>query len=182
MSVANSYAKALFEAAIESKFSPEQLDQMGSQLGSFVQATQTSSEAKAGLMSPMTTSREKVLLVEEITKKLPLIPLLGKFILVLAKNGRLPLIGEIREAFRSVRLEHEGGMAGDLVSAEALDQANLDILAEAFGKKLGKKVVFRTSMDPSLLAGIKVTVNGVTYDGTLRSQLQKLRDRFVAGY
>ena len=32
-----------------------------------------------------------------------------------------------------------------------------------------------------ILAGMKVTVNGVTYDGTLRSQLQKLRDQVAMG-
>ena len=56
-------------------------------------------------------------------------------------------------------------------------QEDVEALAKAFGKKLNKRVAFHVSTDPSLLAGMKVTVNGVTYDGTLRSQLQKLRDQ-----
>jgi F0F1-type ATP synthase delta subunit len=62
-----------------------------------------------------------------------------------------------------------------------LAEADIDTLTKAFSQKLGKKVAFRVAIDPSLLAGMKVTVNGVTYDGTLRSQIHKLRDHLAAG-
>jgi F0F1-type ATP synthase delta subunit len=42
---------------------------------------------------------------------------------------------------------------------------------------LGRKVAFRVSTDPSLLAGVRVTVSGVTYDGTLKAQLEQLKDK-----
>jgi F-type H+-transporting ATPase subunit delta len=87
----------------------------------------------------------------------------------------------ILESYNSVRLLAEGGVPGRLVAAEPVSDQDVQGLAQAFSKKLGKKVAFQVSTDPSLLAGMKVTVNGVTYDGTLRSQLQRLRDRLVAG-
>jgi F0F1-type ATP synthase delta subunit len=62
-----------------------------------------------------------------------------------------------------------------------MNEADVKNLAKAFSEKLGKRVAFQSSTEPALLAGLKVTVNGVTYDGTLRSQIQKLRDYFVAG-
>jgi hypothetical protein len=49
-------------------------------------------------------------------------------------------------------------------------------LSVAFGARIGRKVSFETHEDPSLLAGVKVTVGGVTYDGTMRSQLSRLRE------
>jgi F-type H+-transporting ATPase subunit delta len=91
------------------------------------------------------------------------------------------VFGEIRNAYRSVRLEAEGGVSGRLVSADPLSESDIKGLADAFQRKLGKPVAFRVSTDPSLLAGMKVIVNGVTYDGTLKSQLQQLRDLVVAG-
>jgi F-type H+-transporting ATPase subunit delta len=181
MSAVNSYAKALYEAAKESKLTPEAFDQLENQMDTFVSLMDSSRDLKTVLDAPIASAREKVEIVEQLAGKLGLEPLLKQFFILLAKKERFPLIKEIRDALIVVRLEQEGGISGRLVAAEPMDETDIQTLAKAFGQKLGKKVAFRVSTDPSLLAGMKVTVNGVTYDGTLRSQLQKLRDRFVAG-
>jgi F-type H+-transporting ATPase subunit delta len=80
-----------------------------------------------------------------------------------------------------VRLASEGGILGQVISAEPMDQKDVESLAQSFSKKLGKRVTFKVSVDAALLAGMKVIVSGVTYDGTLQSQLQKLRDQVAAG-
>ena len=59
---------------------------------------------------------------------------------------------------------------------DPLKDSDVQGLAQAYEKKLGKRVEFQVSVDPGLLAGLKVTVNGVTYDGTLRSQLDRLKE------
>jgi F-type H+-transporting ATPase subunit delta len=182
MSVSISYAKALYEAAKEAHVSSEVLDQIEKQLETFVSVMAGSKEAKTALQSPVTTTREKTAVVEELSKKISLTDLTRQFLMLLARKDRLSILPEIREAFNEVRLSQEGGVPGVLVAAEPMSESDISTLAKAFSQKLGKKVAFRVSTDSSLLAGMKVTVNGVTYDGTLRSQLQKLRDRFVAGF
>lgn len=181
MSVANSYARALYEAAKESKISGDQLIQIENQLDQIVNVLNQSHEARVALLAPLTTASEKKNLINEFSKLLKLSPVVTQFLALLARKGRLNLLSEMREAFGAVRLTMEGGVPGTLVSAEPMNESDVNSLATAFGKKLGKKVTFRVSADSSLLAGMKVTVNGVTYDGTLRSQLLKLRDYFVAG-
>jgi len=181
MSVANSYARALYEAAKESQLSAESLGQLESQLDTLQACFEESKDARIALIGPLTSTREKTALVEAIAKQYGFAPLLTQFVVLLAKKGRLPLLKEIRDAFSSVRLTQEGGISGRLVAADSMEEADIGILTKAFSQKFGKKVAFRVSTDPSLLAGMKVTVNGVTYDGSLRSQIQKLRDQFVAG-
>ena len=189
MSAATSYAKALYAAAQEWK--AVQGSVPGSELPShedlekdmdlLQEVLSASKEMRVALLGPITTSREKASLVEELCKRLKMPPLSIRFAVLLAKKRRLELLSNIRDAFSTIRLTAEGSVAGRLVSASQMSEQETDSLAKAFGKKLGKKVAFRVSIDPSLLAGMKVTVNGVTYDGTLRSQLQKLRDSFAAG-
>ena len=41
----------------------------------------------------------------------------------------------------------------------------------------GRKVELESKVDPKLLAGLIAEVDGVVYDGSLRTQLQALRDR-----
>jgi F-type H+-transporting ATPase subunit delta len=180
MSVANSYANALYEALCDSK-QKEQVSSAESKLLELVAILNSSVEARVALISPLATIKEKTALIQELAKKQGLSEIEARFILLLVKKGRLDLLEKIVEAFHTLRLIRDGGLPAQLTVAEPMSDSDIDILSKVLGKKLGKKVTFQVSTDPSLLAGMKVTVNGVTYDGTLRSQLQKLRDRFVTG-
>lgn len=181
MSVAKSYAKALFETAREARVSNQEMSALEDQLGEMQKLLEVSKEGRVALLGPATSSKEKSAVVGEFAKRAGFSKLVSQFLALLARKGRLELLSEIRDAFEAVRLEAEGGILGQLVSADPMDSADTEGLARAFEQKLGKRVAFRTSVDPTLLAGMKVTVNGVTYDGTLRSQLQRLRDRLVYG-
>jgi F-type H+-transporting ATPase subunit delta len=177
MSVAKAYARALFETATGSKSSSQEIQGIEDELGVILGAIEHSKEAKIALFGPLVNAKEKSALVENITKKAKVTPLVSRFLTLLARKGRLRLLSEIHKAFALVRVESEGGIIGTVVAADPVGAPDVEALAKAFGKKLNKRVAFHVSTDPSLLAGMKVTVNGVTYDGTLRSQLQKLRDQ-----
>jgi F-type H+-transporting ATPase subunit delta len=177
MSVAKAYARALFETATGAKSSSQEIQGLEDELGSLLTAIESSKEARIALFAPLVSAKEKGALVENISKKAKVSPLMARFLALLAKKGRLSLLSEIHKAFALVRVESEGGIIGTVVAADPVGTGDVESLAKAFGKKLNKRVSFQVSTDPSLLAGMKVTVNGVTYDGTLRSQLQKLRDQ-----
>jgi F-type H+-transporting ATPase subunit delta len=181
MSVAKSYAKALFETLSEQKTPAVAVDLLETELDGFIATIDKANDAKIALYSPLTTAREKVAFVQKLSEAMKLSGLLPNFLQLLARKNRLVALKEVREAFHQVRLSAEGGVAGQVVSAEPMDQKDIESLAQSFSKKLGKRVVFKVSTDASLLAGMKVTVSGVTYDGTLRSQLQKLRDQVALG-
>jgi F-type H+-transporting ATPase subunit delta len=181
MILAQVYAKALYEACQDAKLSTAEINTIEDQLDQFVSAVGGSREAKVALMSRMNNSRDKASLIDTLGKKLDLKPLLIQFLILMARKGRLSLLREVRDSFGMIRLHAEGGIQGQLVAADAMNESDVQGLAQSFTQKFGKKVAFRVSTDASLLAGMKVTVNGVTYDGTLRAQLQKLRDRLVQG-
>jgi F-type H+-transporting ATPase subunit delta len=178
MSLGKSYARALYEASKGAG----NADQVEKDMESFVGLLNQSQDLKKTLLGPVVTAKEKSGVLTAIASKAGYSKGFQNFLSLLAAKERLPAIFEIHDAFSGVRLEAEGGVAGRLVSAEPLSDADAQGLAQAFSKKIGKKVEFRVSTDPSLLAGMKVTVNGVTYDGSLKSQLQQLRDKVMSGY
>ncbi|MFZ9595016.1 MAG: ATP synthase F1 subunit delta [Bdellovibrionia bacterium] len=180
MSIAHSYAHALYYA-FEGTNQLSQIQDVETRLGQLVSVLRSSAEACVALMSPLSTLKEKSEVIDDLAKKLNLSFLETRFFHLLVKKGRLSLLPDMVQAFHAFRLEKEGSISGQLVVAEPISAEEMDSLSSALSKKFGKKVLFQVSLDPSLLAGLKVTVNGVTYDGTLRSQLQKLRDRFVTG-
>jgi F-type H+-transporting ATPase subunit delta len=181
MSVSRSYARALLDAATETGLKSADLDRIESELAAFSLAMGSSRELNEALTSPVVSKAEKVGIAEAVAAKMGFSPLTARFFSMVARKGRSPVVDEIAEAFTAVRLEGEGATLGAVVSADPLQKEDLEELATAFTRKLGKKVVFKASVDAALLAGLKVTVSGVTYDGSLRSQLHLLRDRLVYG-
>lgn len=181
MSVASSYSKALYQSAKEKNLSSGDLDRIENDLASFAATVAGSKSLEEALISPVVSAIDKVGITQKITEKLGLSKLAADFVALMAKKNRISSAGDILDGFRSFRLQAEGGIFGSVVSAEKLTTADIEDLSNAFSKKLGKKIVFKTATDPNLLAGLRVTVNGITYDGSLRSQLQQLRDRLVYG-
>ena len=179
MSLAKSYSKALFETAVERGLSREAIDVLGVQLQGFAGMVKDRKDLKQVLCSAATKTSEKVKVVEALTEKLNSEGLLRQFLTLLAQNERLSWLSEMSAAYEEAALTAQGKILGRLVSAEAMTDLDIQSVAQSFEKKLGKKVAFRTSVDPDLLAGIKVEVSGVTYDGSLRAQLRRLKDQVV---
>ena len=46
----------------------------------------------------------------------------------------------------------------------------------------GKDVVLQQDTDPSLLGGLLIELEGKVYDGSIRTQLEKMKQRIARGY
>ena len=184
MSVATSYAKALFSAARENRGSSQAdavtavqtIEQGLEQLSKTIQA---SAQARVTLESPATSAKEKVAIATALAEKSQAPELLKRFLIILAQKQRFNILPEICNAFTDVRVTAEGGVVGRVVSADALSDSDMKDLSESFSKRLGKKVHLTAKVDPSLIAGIHVVVAGVTYDGSVKARLAKLKDRLM---
>lgn len=181
MSVARAYAKALFETAQSAKKGAPKSDALQIELEQFSEMISQSRPLKVALEGPATSPKEKAQLVEALTQKMGVSTVTSQFLTLVARKERMVILPEIAKALREVALESQGAVLGKLVSAEPIDESDVDNYAKVLGQQLGKKVAFSTEVDPDLLAGVKLTVSGVTYDGTLRSQLERLREQLVFG-
>lgn len=178
MSLARSYAKALFESLGDPSHATTYA-QAAQDLKEFEGLLSQSSALRMALMSPGTSAQEKESITKLFAEKQNLSKLSTKFLMLLAKKRRLSALTAIKDAFDVVRLESEGGVIGQAVGAEAISEEDVKGIESAFSKKLGKKVSLKTAVDPSLIAGIRVTVSGVTYDGSMKAQLERLKNLFV---
>jgi len=180
MSVSTSYASALFAAAHAERLDGATMDKIEADLKSFSAEVQSHAQLRAALCGPAATVSEKAAVLGELSARVGWHPLLLKFLELVSRKGRMDLVDELANGFSRVRIESSGGELGVLESSDPLSDADVQQLAEAFTKRLGRKVVFEKKTRPGLLAGVKVTVGGTTYDGTLRAQLNRLRDKFFA--
>src|SRR5690606_26875750 len=112
-----------------------------------------SKEVRVALLSPATSFAEKANLIQAISVHAGFSDMVKKFFILLAKKGRLACLKDIYFAFEEVEIESEGGMMGELVSAEPLEESSIAGLSSSFSKKFGKKLKFRSAVNPQLLAG-----------------------------
>ena len=102
------------------------------------------------------------------------------FARVLAENGRLGLLPEIRQQFEALRNEREGVVEAEVVSAFELTDVQLDDLVQRLEKKTGRKVRAKVQLDKDLIGGVKVVLGDKVIDGSARAQLGALETALKA--
>jgi len=103
------------------------------------------------------------------------------FVRVLAENGRLEMLAEIRSQFEALKNEREGVVEVQVQTAFELDAAQLADLVTRLEKRTGRKVRAKVSVDRNLIGGVKVLIGDKVIDGSARAQLSALESALKAG-
>jgi F-type H+-transporting ATPase subunit delta len=98
------------------------------------------------------------------------------FVRVLAENGRLDVLGEIRGQYEALKNEREGVVEAEVYTAFAMDEAQQADLVSRLEKKTGRKVRAKVSVDASLIGGVKIVLGDKVIDGSARAQLGALEN------
>jgi F-type H+-transporting ATPase subunit delta len=99
---------------------------------------------------------------------------------VLAENGRLDVLAEIRTQYEALRNEREGVVEAEIHTAFDLDSAQLADLVARLEKNTGRKVRASVHIDKNLIAGVKVVLGDKVIDGSARAQLGALENALKA--
>jgi len=128
--------------------------------------------------SPVMNEEDKSKTLKAFSQKLDISQFSEKFLSLLIRRNRLQSLPDILREVESIQAQKEGGLIGEVVSATPLDAATVSAIAQAISKKMNKKVSLKEKVDPSLIAGLRVTVGGTTYDGSVRAKLNRVKDSF----
>ncbi len=103
------------------------------------------------------------------------------FIAVVTDHRRLPLFGEILKSLEQELNERQGFAEAQVSSARQLSDQEKQLLESEITKMTGKKVRARYEQDSSLLGGAVVQVGSTIYDGSVKGQLERIREQLVEG-
>jgi F-type H+-transporting ATPase subunit delta len=96
------------------------------------------------------------------------------FVRVLADNGRLEVLPEIRAQYEALRNQREGVVEAQIISAFEMDAAQVADLVQRLEKRTGRKVRTKVLIDKNLIGGVKVVIGDKVIDGSARAQLGAL--------
>jgi F-type H+-transporting ATPase subunit delta len=128
--------------------------------------------------NPVLAETEKQKALSAFVQKLSLSPMSEKFLNMLIKRNRLGILPQVLAEVESIQIQKTGGLMGELISAIPLDGTTVSSIAQAISKKMNKSVRLKEKVDPSLIAGLRVTVGGKTFDSSVRTKLNKVKDSF----
>ena len=77
--------------------------------------------------------------------------------------------------------ESLGILEGVVYSAAPLSEEEKKRIEDALAERLGDKVELTPILDPDLLGGVKVALDGKVYDGSLRHKLQEMKKHLLQG-
>jgi F-type H+-transporting ATPase subunit delta len=173
---ATRYARALFDVAQKEA----DLATVGQNLAAVVSAMRESAELTGVLANrslPDEIRRNIIVAVgEHIGVTTPVARLLG----LLADRRRIELLPEIASVYAERLLDHQNVVQADVTTAVLLTADDARRLEASLKSATGKQITMRVSVDPSLLGGVVARVGSTVYDGSVRTQLKKMRDRLVA--
>jgi len=101
------------------------------------------------------------------------------FVSALVDAERISLAAEIFNLFEQKRAAAEGISEVDVVSAYALDDAQVSAISESISKRLGKKVDINTDEDKELIGGVIIRAGDSVVDASLRGRLKELNNIFA---
>ena len=170
------YARALFDVAQQEA----DVTVVQAQLNEVVEAVTGHADLSRVLSSRSVPEAARRNIISSVGQALNVAPPVGKLLALLAERGRLELLPEIAAVYTERLLEHQNVVQADVTTAVPLAPEAERQLEESLRSATGKQITMRVTVDPTLLGGVVARVGSTVYDGSVRTQLKKMRDQLVA--
>lgn len=174
-SIAAAYAKALFNAADKAGA----LDAVAADLEAVLDEIVAKIPKLIDLLVSDLFSHETKTSMIDRTLKGKVHPLLLNLFKVLAVHDRSYVLRSIREEFRKLFDKARGRVPVKIVTAAPLTAAQQSAVGQRMQSVLGGEPILRTEVDPNLIGGLVAQVGDVVFDGSLASNLARLREQMI---
>jgi F-type H+-transporting ATPase subunit delta len=173
------YARALVDAVMSPSAALDPKQALN-ELRAFDGLVRESSELRNVLLSPAVSNSKKRKVVARFADSMPLSRLVRNFLFVLVDRRRTDLLDDMANAFETALDERLGIVRADVKSASPLNNRQQLDLQQELSRVSGKQVRCDFSIDPALIGGVVARIGSTIYDGSVRSQLETMRDRLVS--
>ena len=133
------------------------------------------------LLSSRAIEREERLSVVDQTFSGRIHPYLLNFMKLMVEKERFDAFEESVKWFHRCYNEDYGVVEAEVTSAKPLNQAEFDALKAKLQSISGKQVAMLCHVDPALIGGMRVEMDGKRYDNTIQNKLSRLKQSLAKG-
>ncbi len=164
------YGSSLYDLAAEEGLTDVIMADMEAVLGVY---RETPEYGKL-LSSPALPKEERKALIREAWEG-KLQPYTLNFMQLLVDEDIASEFSVCEEAFRALFNKEKGILEVRAVSAVPISEEQRERLEAVIAKKTGKTIALRCHVDPSLIGGMRLEMDGKSYEGSISHYLEELR-------
>jgi F-type H+-transporting ATPase subunit delta len=171
------YARALAEVAAGSG----ELERVQQDLAAVTSVLAAQRDLARLLRNPSVPREAAAQALDRVAQTMGLAALTRRFLGIVVRAGRLEALEAILRVYATLADERRGRLQAEVTTAAELPAAQLAQLRERLSAVRGRHVYLEVRRDPALLGGMVTRIGSEVYDGSLRTQLARLREALVAG-
>lgn len=171
----NQYANALLELSNEEKTWEQDLKE-----AELVRDELSGQDVQAFLVHPHIRQSAKQELLETAFGKKISDNLMGFLFLMVRKNRESIIVPALTEFIIQTN-RRLGRIEARVVSAKELTTAHLESIRTVLTKQLQMEVKIHAIVDPAVIGGFYILVDGRIFDGTVRNELNRMKERLKRG-
>ncbi|MBI5345284.1 MAG: ATP synthase F1 subunit delta [Deltaproteobacteria bacterium] len=174
---AKRFAKALMEAGIEDNASAKYGQELSTAAGVF----NALPELYGIMLNRMYRLEERNNLMDKISGSLNLSPAVARFLNILVGVRRIELLDAVIEAYTRIEDSRAGRVRAIVETPFDLSQEVMEEIKDGLERFTGKEVILRPVKNPSLIGGIVIRMDNTVMDGSLKTQLEMMREKIMEG-
>ena len=165
------YAEALFELAVQGNETKETSEGLETVVSALLQTP----DYRAMLASPAISKEERLNALDSAFRgKIP--DILLAILRMMISRGHVSALNGMARDYEELARGYRGESVAVVTSAVPLKEAETVALRAKLEKKLSKTVIMQFRVDPELIGGIRVEVDGRVIDGSLRNKLDEIKE------
>jgi F-type H+-transporting ATPase subunit delta len=173
---ATRYARALLDVAVKEKGDLPRIEQ---ELAAFADLFNQHPALERVLLNPVIPVQRKQATVAELVALLKTSPMVAKLLTLLAERDRLVLMPDLLAAYRERLLEYQNVVRAEVTTAVPLAADRTTAIERGLAELTGRTVTLATKVNPSIIGGVIARIGSTVYDGSITTQLEKMKQRLV---
>lgn len=175
--VARRYAKALLGIGQDDG----RYADYGEDLKTFAELCESHREFYDVISNPIFSVEERKGVLDAVLEKAGFSNTVNSFLRLLLEKNRIGAIKDIRDYYERLTDELSNVTRAEVVTAKPLEQDALGRLQSALAGLTGKSVKLKVAEDAGLIGGVVVKLGDTVLDGSVKAQLQGLKESLKRG-
>jgi len=176
-SVSIRYAKALMAIGIKNN----RYEGYRADLESIDALLKEHRELKDYLESPLHDEEALKNILKKIGKQLTISPIVMSMLCFLVDNKRIQHLPEIVQAYQEIVDAVSGKVKAIITTASDISSDLVTPIKSALEKVVHQEVYLQFEKDPEIIGGVVAKIGDMVYDGSLKTQLEKIKYRLIRG-
>ena len=176
--VTNTYARALVDVVIDRKLDAAKTLAEAQSIAALVAS---SKDLREVWEAPSIPPGQKRKLLDAIVARENISREVRNFVAILVDKRRTSFLGAIVKQFEQDLNQRLGFAVAEITSSRDLSDTERRTLESEVGTLTGKKVRANYAKDASILGGAVVRIGSTIYDGSIKGQLEKIREQLASG-